>query len=77
MIRPRFTAALALAVAPCLALGCADDDAVEPSVGGSDPAAVDTHEHADGEVHTDGDVHMEGEDDATEERPTEELDDEV
>jgi len=81
MIRSRFSTAFALLLAPCLALGCADDDTVEPSVGGTTPETMD----ADGDMDAtmDGDMDYDAtttDDDTTmtgdgEERPSNELDD--
>lgn len=87
MIRPRFSTAFALLLAPCLALGCAEDDEIEPSVGGTtatmDDDLDDDHMHVDGEMHDDDlvddvmvDDDVEGLDieaDPAEERPSEEL----
>ncbi len=80
MMLPRLLTASALLLAPCLMVGCSEDEPVsEPSVGGVTPADhtadadadVHDHDHADGEAHT------EGEDDPDVERASEELDDEA
>ena len=74
MPRPRLLSALALLLAPCLFVGC-DDDAADTTVGGvtTPPVAgseVDLDTDYDTELDADAGL------DATEERPSEELEDE-
>jgi hypothetical protein len=73
MLTARYVTAAALAFAPCLLVGC-DDNEVEPSVG--EPAVAVDVDVDDDHVHVDGDDHMEGEDDSDVERPSDELEDE-